>query len=75
MFSGRMEVLTDADGWILIDRNGKHFGAILNYLRDGTIPLPDTRRELMDTHRQERKAFWSYSELPEGRHYSSARHQ
>merc|ERR1719410_1610846 len=48
MFSGRMEVLTDADGWILIDRNGKHFGAILNYLRDGTIPLPETRRELME---------------------------
>merc|ERR1719376_2019810 len=47
MFSGRMEVLTDADGWILIDRNGKHFGAILNYLRDGTIPLPDTRHELV----------------------------
>ena len=59
-----MEVLTDADGWILIgtlltpvdqslmvswtDRNGKHFGAILNYLRDGTIPLPETRRELME---------------------------
>merc|ERR1719305_739320 len=43
MFSGRMEVLTDADGWILIDRNGKHFGAILNYLRDGTIPLPRLR--------------------------------
>merc|ERR1719494_413662 len=45
MFSGRMEVLTDADGWILIDRNGKHFGAILNYLRDGTIPLPETRAD------------------------------
>ena len=41
-------MLTDADGWILIDRNGKHFGAILNYLRDGTIPLPETRRELME---------------------------
>jgi len=39
MFSGRMEVLTDADGWILIDRNGKHFGSILNFLRDGQIPL------------------------------------
>merc|ERR1719232_2254036 len=48
MFSGRMEVLTDADGWILIDRNGKHFGSILNFLRDGQIPLPDTRRELME---------------------------
>lgn len=29
-------------GWILIDRCGKHFGTILNYLRDGTVPLPDT---------------------------------
>ena len=32
----------------LTDRNGKHFGAILNYLRDGTIPLPETRRETME---------------------------
>jgi len=40
MFSGRMEVLTDSEGWILIDRCGKHFGTILNYLRDGTVPLP-----------------------------------
>ena len=30
------------------DRNGKHFGSILNFLRDGQIPLPDTRRELME---------------------------
>merc|ERR1719300_686814 len=48
MFSGRMEVLTDAGGWILIDRNGKHFGSILNFLRDGQIPLPDTKRELLE---------------------------
>jgi len=27
-------------GWILIDRCGKHFGTILNYLRDGNVPLP-----------------------------------
>uniref|UniRef100_A0A3B4B305 BTB domain-containing protein n=1 Tax=Periophthalmus magnuspinnatus TaxID=409849 RepID=A0A3B4B305_9GOBI len=45
MFSGRMEVLTDSEGWILIDRCGKHFGTILNYLRDGAVPLPDSRRE------------------------------
>ena len=32
-------------GWILIDRCGKHFGTILNYLRDGAVPLPDSRRE------------------------------
>ena len=33
-------------GWILIDRCGKHFGTILNYLRDGAVPLPDIRREV-----------------------------
>ncbi|XP_046840393.1 BTB/POZ domain-containing adapter for CUL3-mediated RhoA degradation protein 3-like [Xenia sp. Carnegie-2017] len=46
MFSGRMEVLTDTEGWILIDRAGKHFGCILNFLRDGTSCLPDSRQEL-----------------------------
>lgn len=29
----------------MIDRCGKHFGTILNYLRDGAVPLPDSRRE------------------------------
>ncbi|ELU03864.1 hypothetical protein CAPTEDRAFT_179715 [Capitella teleta] len=48
MFSGRMEVLTDSEGWILIDRCGKQFGTILNYLRDGAAPLPETRRELLE---------------------------
>ncbi|KAM3722776.1 BTB/POZ domain-containing adapter for CUL3-mediated RhoA degradation protein [Dirofilaria immitis] len=45
MFSGRMEVLTDVDGWVLIDRSGKHFGTILNFLRDGYVPLPECRVE------------------------------
>jgi len=48
MFSGRMEVLTDSEGWILIDRSGKHFGAILNFLRDSNVPLPDSPRELAE---------------------------
>ncbi|KAL1132062.1 hypothetical protein AAG570_010020 [Ranatra chinensis] len=48
MFSGRMEVLTDSEGWILIDRCGKHFGTILNFLRDGSVPLPETRREMAE---------------------------
>ncbi|XP_061466230.1 BTB/POZ domain-containing adapter for CUL3-mediated RhoA degradation protein 3-like [Rhineura floridana] len=46
MLSGRMEVLTDSKGWILIDHCGKHFGTILNYLRDGAVPLPESRREI-----------------------------
>ncbi|OBS57578.1 hypothetical protein A6R68_11296, partial [Neotoma lepida] len=46
MFSGRVEVLTDAGGWVLIDRSGRHFGTILNYLRDGSVPLPESTREL-----------------------------
>ncbi|KAI4533087.1 hypothetical protein MG293_016106 [Ovis ammon polii] len=48
MFSGRMEVLTDKEGWILIDRCGKHFGTILNYLRDDTIVLPQNRQEIKE---------------------------
>lgn len=48
MFSGRMEVLTDSEGWILIDRSGIHFGEILNFLRDGSVPLPETRKELLE---------------------------
>ncbi|CAK8694546.1 BTB/POZ domain-containing adapter for CUL3-mediated RhoA degradation protein 3-like [Clavelina lepadiformis] len=48
MFSGRMVVLTDSEGWILIDRCGKHFSAILNYLRDGSIILPDSRYEIAE---------------------------
>lgn len=48
MFSGRMEVLTDSEGWILIDRCGKHFGTILNFLRDGTVALPDSCKEIAE---------------------------
>jgi len=48
MFSGRMEVLTDSDGWVVIDRCGRHFGVILNFLRDGSVPLPKSRYELQE---------------------------
>lgn len=34
MFSGRIDVSTDSEGYILIDRCGRHFEFILNYLRD-----------------------------------------
>uniref|UniRef100_A0A3Q4BTU2 BTB/POZ domain-containing adapter for CUL3-mediated RhoA degradation protein 2 n=1 Tax=Mola mola TaxID=94237 RepID=A0A3Q4BTU2_MOLML len=48
MFSGKKEVFTDKDGWILIDRSGKHFGSILCYLRDGTVTLPKGRQAVQE---------------------------
>uniref|UniRef100_A0A915JRN6 BTB domain-containing protein n=1 Tax=Romanomermis culicivorax TaxID=13658 RepID=A0A915JRN6_ROMCU len=48
MFSGRMEVLTDAEGWVLIDRCGKHFTVILNFLRDGAVALPESTRDILE---------------------------
>lgn len=35
-------------GWVLIDRSGKHFSIILNFLRDGAVSLPDTRKECLE---------------------------
>ncbi|RCN51619.1 K+ channel tetramerization domain protein [Ancylostoma caninum] len=46
MFNGEIPVATDSDGFVLIDRSGQHFGTILNFLRDGTVPLPYCRLEL-----------------------------
>lgn len=37
-------------GWILIDRCGKHFGAILNFLRDGSVALPESSRGISELH-------------------------
>lgn len=37
-------------GWVLIDRCGKHFGTILNYLRDGTVALPESARDLAELY-------------------------
>lgn len=48
MFSGRMEVLSDAEGFVVIDRSGKHFELILNFLRDGSVALPDNIKELKE---------------------------
>ena len=37
-------------GWILIDRSGKHFGTILNYLRDGHVPIPEAITDIEELH-------------------------
>ncbi|KAM9784232.1 BTB/POZ domain-containing adapter for CUL3-mediated RhoA degradation protein 1 [Syngnathus typhle] len=44
--NGGTEVTIDSDGWVILDRSGRHFGIILNFLRDGSVPLPDDHREL-----------------------------
>ena len=35
-------------GWILIDRCGTHFGTILNFLRDGSVALPETTKGIAE---------------------------
>eukprot|EP00042_Codosiga_hollandica_P031427 m.191337 g.191337 ORF g.191337 m.191337 type:complete len:290 (+) comp53638_c0_seq1:132-1001(+) len=49
MFSGRMQVKTDEDGWVFIDRDGKNFSYILNFLRDGeeVLPAGETERRVI----------------------------
>ncbi|TQE04603.1 hypothetical protein C1H46_009796 [Malus baccata] len=38
MFSGRHTLCQNKKGYVFIDRDGKHFRHILNWLRDGEIP-------------------------------------
>ena len=40
MFSGRHELHTNDDGEVFIDRDGTHFGYILNMLRDANVEVP-----------------------------------
>lgn len=46
MFTGRIPVLRDSKGNVFIDRDGKAFRHILNYLRSGFLDLPDGFAEL-----------------------------
>nr|XP_029506866.1 LOW QUALITY PROTEIN: BTB/POZ domain-containing adapter for CUL3-mediated RhoA degradation protein 2-like [Oncorhynchus nerka] len=48
MFSGRKEVFIDREGWILIDRRGKHFTSILTYLREEVVTLPPGRQGVLE---------------------------
>ncbi|EYU18185.1 hypothetical protein MIMGU_mgv1a0116241mg, partial [Erythranthe guttata] len=38
MFSGRHTVQDSDKGYVFVDRDGKHFRHILNWLRDGVVP-------------------------------------
>ncbi|XP_067089115.1 BTB/POZ domain-containing adapter for CUL3-mediated RhoA degradation protein 1 [Osmerus mordax] len=46
MCDGGTDVAIDSEGWIVLDRCGRHFGLVLNFLRDGSVPLPEAHREL-----------------------------
>jgi len=48
-------------GWVFIDRCGKHFGTILNFLRDGSVPLPETCVEISEILAETK--FYGVSEL------------
>lgn len=43
MFSGRYPLEQDPDGCVFIDRNGKLFEHVLEFLRNGTLVLPSDR--------------------------------
>lgn len=47
----------------MIDRCGKHFGTILNFLRDGSVPLPDNSRDMAELLTEAK--YYCISELVE----------
>jgi BTB/POZ domain-containing adapter for CUL3-mediated RhoA degradation protein len=61
MFNGGLEIVKDPEGWVFIDRSGKHFDKILNFLRDGRIPLPSSVLELKELLAE--AEFYQISEL------------
>jgi len=52
MFSGRHELHTNEDGEVFIDRDGKHFGHILNVLRDSSVAVHINDRMALATELQ-----------------------
>jgi len=54
MFNGKYPNKKDSQGCYFIDRDGKHFRYILNFLRDGSIDLPDDTHSLSQISREAR---------------------
>jgi hypothetical protein len=47
-FSGRYAMDRSEDGSIFIDRDGKHFGQVLEYLRDGVVSVAEKEASELD---------------------------
>mmetsp|Transcript_35527 Transcript_35527/g.82997 ORF Transcript_35527/g.82997 Transcript_35527/m.82997 type:complete len:136 (+) Transcript_35527:126-533(+) len=52
MFSGSHPVLRDKDGSFVLDRDGRHFHHILNFLRDGSVPIGLSRVDRLELLRE-----------------------
>ncbi|XP_055355897.1 BTB/POZ domain-containing adapter for CUL3-mediated RhoA degradation protein 3-like [Paramacrobiotus metropolitanus] len=52
MFTTPMGFRKDSEGFVRIDRCGKHFGTILNWLRDGDVPLPSGPTEIEELYHE-----------------------
>ena len=63
MFSGRHPIVTDEEGYVFIDGDGKHFRKILNYLRRGDAVLPENEEELLEIKHE--AAFYGIQGLVE----------
>ena len=57
MFSGRHPIETDERGYYFLDRDGKLFRYILNYLRKGELVIPPDDLILIEELRQEAQYF------------------
>lgn len=52
MFNGQIPIVRASDGTFCIDRDGRHFHHILNFLRDGCPPLGLTRAKRLELLRE-----------------------
>ncbi|XP_035524230.1 BTB/POZ domain-containing protein KCTD21-like [Morone saxatilis] len=71
MFTGQIPVLRDNRGNVFIDRDGKVFRYILNYLRSSSLDLPHGFSEL-ELLRREADFFQIRPLLEEIRHYEAS---
>ena len=71
MFTGQIPVLRDNNGNVFIDRDGRVFRHILNYLRSSSLDLPDGFSEL-NLLRREADFYQIHPLLEEIRHYEAS---